>query len=138
MNESSVYSYLKSLLVGKTLLSRIESCTGNGVPDVACAIKSAHHWIEVKYLKEWPKRETTLVKLPLRPEQKLWIATRGELSGNVWVFIRIEDDFFLLTWKEAIQACNGWTRDEWKVMAYGSWYFKVDKYTLYSLIAGGC
>ena len=114
MKESGVWSYLRNGMAGRWHATRIESSAGNGVPDVNFALPTGTSgWIELKYIPEWPKRSDTLIKLPLRPEQFHWIRTRGKMAGNVWVFTRIENVYFLLEWKEAVSAADGWDRATW-------------------------
>jgi hypothetical protein len=122
MKESTVNRYIREGLKGyPILLTRIESSVGNGVPDITYCSKTGHGWIETKYIREYPKRETTKIKLPLRPEQKLWIKTRGSLGGNVWVLCKIGDVFFLLTHEQAVRACDGWTTFEWFDNSHRVW-----------------
>lgn len=114
MKEASLWNYIKKGLVGRGLLNRIESSVGNGIPDVLFCIPQKFLWIELKYVKEWPKRNSTKVKLPLRPEQVIWINSRGNLSGLVFVLIKIENDFFLIKHNEINELyANGSTKDEW-------------------------
>ena len=139
MNEAGVWQTLRKGMMGTGWhVTRIESSAGNGVPDVSFGIPSKNGWVELKYIAEWPKRITTLIKLPLRPEQKHWIKARGELSGDVWVFIRIENTFYLLTWQQATDACNGWTKEEWLRYPDGVWEKRVDFQELCVCLKGGC
>ena len=89
--------------------------------------------MELKYVPKWPKRASTKVKLPLRSEQKLWIKTRGEFSHDVWAMIRIEDDFFLLSHEQALEACEGFTKLEWYNMFHHtkSWTKQINFDQLY-------
>jgi hypothetical protein len=111
-------------------MTRIESSAGNGVPDVSLGLPGKSVWIELKYIPSWPKRATTKVKLPLRAEQKHWIDARGRMSGDVWVLVRIENDFFLVYWRECKEAAeDGWTQKEWRESCseFGLvWYNKID------------
>ena len=135
MRESDLWKYLRDGMKGKHFeASRIESSAGNGVPDVAFSVPTKHGWIELKYIKEWPKRPTTLVKLPLRPEQKLWIKNHGQLSGNVWVLCRIADMFFLLDHKEAAILCEGGTVDTWDAICTKSWHKRIDFNDLWEIL----
>jgi hypothetical protein len=136
MNESGVWNTIKSGMEGKWDASRIESSSGNGVPDVTFGLKDINGWIELKHDKEWPKREATLVKLPLRPEQKLWINRRGKLAGNVWVIYRVSNDFFILWWNQIDLACEGWTRAQWPAFSYFHWERRVDFTQLYRILKG--
>ena len=137
MNESGVWQYLRKNLSAHAHLTRIESSAGNGVPDVSIGIPGKNVWMELKYVREWPKRITTKVKLPLRNEQKLWIKVRGHLSGDVWVLIRIENSFFLLDWEQVIEACNGWVLFEWIDKSTKNWDGKIDFDELISTLNNG-
>lgn len=106
MNEYGVWRYLQKGMLGRWHATRIESCVGMGIPDVSFGVSGINGWLELKYTPDWPKRDSTKVKLALRPEQKNWIQTRGALSGNVWVFWRISNTFFLLTWSTAISLAE--------------------------------
>lgn len=135
MKESDLWRYLREGMKGKHFqATRIESSAGNGVPDVAFTIPTKHGWIELKYIKEWPKRPTTLVKLPLRPEQKQWIESRGKLADNVWVICRIADIFYILDHKEAVMLCEGGTRDMWEVLCTRSWSKRIDFDNLWEIL----
>ena len=124
MNESSLWNTIQRGMLGKWIATRLETSTGNGVPDVTYTVEGKHGFLELKYIPKWPVRDTTLVKLPLRPEQKLWLGTRGKLADNCWVLVRIEDDFILLDWVSAIDACNGFTKQRYK-LCY-NWHKKID------------
>ena len=134
MTESDVWKYLRQGLANRCLFTRIESSAGNGVPDVILHFPSKHVFVENKYIAAWPKRATTLVKLPLRAEQRLWLSTRGKLSGDCWVFIRIEDDFFLLPWDVACYLYDrGFTKEQWLKFPY-HWYNRIDFNQLYNIL----
>jgi hypothetical protein len=133
MNENSMWQTLRKGMAGLWIPTRLETSTGNGVPDIAFAIADSKNrpieagkfgFMELKYIPKWPKREGTLVKLPLRPEQKLWLKSRGDLAGNCWVLVRIEDHFFLLDHTEAIEAADGW--EQKRYFDNFNWYMKID------------
>jgi len=137
MSEAKLWQYLKKGLYGKALTTRLESSVGNGVPDVIIHLPGKHIFMELKYIPEWPKRATTLVKLPLRSEQRLWIKSRGSFSGNTWVFIRIEDDFFLLPWDVAEHlTMTGFTQKEWLNYPF-TWYKNVNFSELVEILQKG-
>ena len=139
MNESGVWQTLKNGMVGKWHVSRIESSAGNGIPDLTFGISAKQGWVELKYIPEWPVREGTKLKLPLRPEQKHWIKARGSLSGDVWVFVRVMDTFFLLSWFKALDAAEeGWTGREWLTKSNLWWEKRVDFGELLDALKGGC
>ena len=136
MNESGVWKYIKKGMEGRWDATRIESSAGNGVPDVDYGLPGIAGRLELKYEPNWPKREGTLVKLPLRPEQKIYITNRGKLHGNVWVLFRVVDDFFIVSWNQVDLACEGWTRAQWIACAYWYWERRVDFTQLYRILKG--
>jgi hypothetical protein len=144
MNESSLWQYIREGMKVFWHATRIESSAGNGVPDVSFGIDSSQRrqgvngWIELKYIKEWPKRLSTKVKLPLRPEQRLWIRQRGRVAGDVWVLCRIEDNFFLLSWSRAEKACEGFDWYEWKKYSHSNWLDKINFNELKEALINGC
>ena len=125
MNETTLWHYLRKGLAGGCLMTRIETSTGNGVPDVCLHFSGKHVWVELKHIPYWPKRKDTLVKLLLRPEQKLWLKSRGDLSGSCWVFVRVDDHFFLLSYSKALVLCDGATKETWIENHY-NWWKHVD------------
>jgi len=119
MNETGLWRYVNRGMHGFWHATRIESSAGNGVPDISFGVSSPegglglNGFIELKFIKDWPKREDTPLVLPLRPEQKLWIETRGSIAGNVWVLCRVENDFFLFNDKQALEASRGRIQRWW-------------------------
>ena len=133
MKESGLWQYLRKVMTGKWDVTRIESSSGNGVPDVSFGVRNTNGWMELKYIPTWPKRSTTPVKLPLTPEQRLWIRRRGQISGSVWVLCRIEDMFFLLNHDDASEACDGWTKSRWYECEH-CWESKIDFSILHRIL----
>jgi len=137
MNEAGLWATIKAGMAGRWLATRLESSSGNGVPDVAFSMPNINGFLELKYIPEWPKRPETKVKLPLRPEQKLWISTRGKMGGNVWVLVRIFNSFFILDTVQAIAACEGWTYDDWGLCCANRWSYKINFDELYYCLKEG-
>ena len=137
MNERSVYNYFGRGMTGRCLITRIETCTGNGVSDACVHLSGKHVWIEFKYIAGWPSRESTTVEFPLRPEQRFWLNSRGRLAGNCFCFIRIADDFFLMPWDVAIHVHDvGFKKAEWLKYPF-YWHKKVDFDCVYKILKGG-
>jgi len=61
-----------------------------GVPDISYCMERGHDgWIELKCLSAWPKRRTTVVRLPhFTAEQRLWLLKRGKMGSAVFVFLK--------------------------------------------------
>lgn len=101
---------------------RIENACGSGIPDVDYAIGHRRQGkIELKYLPEGPKRESTKVRIHhFNPEQKLFFRMRGPVSGDVWLMVRVADEYFIFGWEMALTV-DEHTLAEWRKLARGYW-----------------
>jgi len=52
---------------------KFQDALQGGIPDVLIGRKGAGAWIELKWIPEWPKRETTKPPLKFRPGQVPWL-----------------------------------------------------------------
>jgi hypothetical protein len=125
-SESSFWKTLRKNMKGKWQPERIESMCGQGVPDVYATIDGIMLWIELKYAHEWPKRVLT----PLRfehytPQQKNWIRRHGRAGANVFLFIQVEKDYLLFTWKDALKV-GTLTKPQLMKIAYRHWKNRID------------
>lgn len=73
----------------------VENRVYPGTPDV----NYAEGWIELKWLRDWPKRPETPVRLehPLTQEQKIWLTKRWRAGGNAFVLLQVKRDYLLFT-----------------------------------------
>jgi hypothetical protein len=117
--------------------TRIESSSGNGMPDVSYGVKGINGFMELKYMPRWPKLATTRVKLPLRLEQEIWIRNRGGIAGNVWVLCRVEDDFFLFNDAQALCASQGQLVKWWFTTNFLYCHGRIDFTALYRILKEG-
>lgn len=99
MRENNVRAYLMGKLEPWGLIRPIENDAGVGFPDVNFFFPRQHAegWIEVKYVRERPKRVTTPVFGEVyKPSQRIWFRQRVTAGyRNVFTFIRLDDSFFL-------------------------------------------
>lgn len=107
MSESSFRSTFCKKLVSIDARP-IENVLGAGTPDV----NFIEGMIELKFLKEWPKKPATPVKFHrLSSAQKVWIGRRWHRGGNVWLLARIASDYLLFRGKD-VQPLNTLNRQE--------------------------
>lgn len=67
-----------------------------GVPDAMYMGPGGLLWVEYKYIKAYPKRNKTMMKLGLSENQKLWL-TRAHANGQqVAVVVGCEKDAVIL------------------------------------------
>jgi hypothetical protein len=97
--KTSFVNHLKKTLCRLNLdydIKKIESPIVRGIADINFNIDSVPGWIETKYLKEWPKRQTTRVKFHRYTEQQYnFLMHRGKLGEKTFLIARIENDIVI-------------------------------------------
>jgi len=80
----------------------VENAVGPGTPD----INYTKGWIECKWLRSWPKKADTVVRLghPLMPDQIAWIKRRMAHGRVVWVMLQCKQEWFLFSGLAAIHV----------------------------------
>jgi hypothetical protein len=126
MKESNVRKMLIDKLSDIASIDSIENTAGTGMPDNNISYLGRDYWVELKYRPEPPKRDKTpILKGFLRASQIVWITNRIEKgSRNIFLFARIEDEFFLYHIKnvEALKDIETLSIDEFydRCIWYGS------------------
>ena len=70
---------------------RIETSTLRGFPDLVFSTETKTGFIELKAIKERPKRPTSKLGINLSPLQVAWLKKRREYAGsNCFVFVKIQ------------------------------------------------
>jgi hypothetical protein len=70
----------------------IENPLRAGIPDVAYI----NGWIELKYLKAWPKRPETPVRIHhFTKQQRIWLRRHCQLGGNSFLLIQCKREWLL-------------------------------------------
>lgn len=70
----------------------VENPAYPGTPDV----NFVEGWWELKWLRNWPKGEDTIVKFEhYSPQQKIWIRRRHTSGGNVGLLVQCKREWFL-------------------------------------------
>lgn len=88
---------------------RVENPCLPGTPD----LNFAEGWIELKAVKEWPKRETTPLRVPhFTQQQRVWLTRRHEKGGLALLLLQVADEFLLLSGVDAATLLGNATRDE--------------------------
>ena len=73
MDEHGFIRYIHSKLEPSLRTWKIHDTFAGGVPDAFYLGARGSLWIEYKYVKALPKRDTTLVKTCLTENQRLWL-----------------------------------------------------------------
>lgn len=105
-----------------------------GTPDVAYI----GGWIETKWLREWPARPDTVVRLdhPLTPQQRLWHRLHARLGGVSWVLLQVRQEWLLLRGVDAADHlevdCN---RAQLTELAHRHWPRGLDEKELLECVS---
>lgn len=97
---------------------RLEDLLDKGTADVVYCLQwfdepSRMGWVELKRLSEWPKRTTTIVRLPhYTPDQATFLETWGRAGAGAFLLAHIETEFLLFPWAEAKNIQRGLPRGE--------------------------
>lgn len=112
--EKNFYNRLRNNLSGNLVhLQRIESGTGQGIPDVNYCILGAEGWIELKSFTRKNKKGT--VRIPkLRDKQCAWLFRRRMCRGRAYLLCEINDDIALIDGLLAPQLLTGNTTITWE------------------------
>jgi len=97
----------------------VETKIEDGIPD----INFIGGWIECKWLRSWPKRETTPVRLDhdLMPHQRAWLRRRWRRGGNAWVLLQVGREWMLYDVPTAVEIIGKATRKEMVDKARSYW-----------------
>ena len=88
MSESNFWALLRNKL--KLRMYRVENRVMKGMPDVHYIREGKSGWIELKYLKAWPKNR---VSTGLKLNQCLWLKEYNEHEGDCWILLRVGRDY---------------------------------------------
>ena len=88
MSESNFWALLRNKL--KLRMYRVENRVMKGMPDVHYIREGKSGWIELKYLKAWPKNP---VSTGLKLNQCLWLKEYNEHKGDCWILLRVGRDY---------------------------------------------
>jgi len=89
-----------------------------GTPDV----NYIEGWIELKWLRAWPKRDDTIVRFDhYTTQQKIWAYLRRRAGGQCWFLMQCGREWLLLDGAIAAMVVNKSTKAE--LIAASSAYF---------------
>lgn len=91
MSESGMRSKLIRTLKSLDAVA-VENPTNPGTPDV----NYVDGWLELKWLRNWPKRPESVVQLEhYTPQQKLWIRRRTIAGGRCFLVLQCKREWLI-------------------------------------------
>lgn len=128
MSESILWVHLRSVM-GKTWeADRVENKIGVDFPDICYSILGRHGFIELKYLCQWPRDRTIIIKFKENIEgQKRWAKRHGNMGGGCFFLLWVREtmEYFLFDHKRA-QILNKGTQSELRAHATIIWKGGID------------
>ncbi len=89
-----------------------------GTPDV----NFVEGWVELKWLRSWPKNEDTVVPFKhFTPQQRVFHLRRRQANGVCWVLIQCRRDWLLLAGEVAALTVGQCTREELFKYSHRTW-----------------
>jgi len=107
MNEHSFIRSMHRQLPTELYKWKINDNFQGGVADAYYSGSGGDLWVEYKYLAKLPKRPTTIVKIELTGQQKLWLRSRRKEGRNIAVIIGSPQGHVILydqLWEKEITA----------------------------------
>jgi hypothetical protein len=131
--------FRKGLKKVRVMLQRHEDYLSVGIPDFSYDIEgmAGSGWIEMKRKKSWPVRPTTPLRLKhFTKEQKAWLYKHGHFNKRCWLFLQVEQEYFLFDYKHCQEVGNLTKWDMWAA-CIGYWPNQIDWVALRSILKGG-
>jgi len=92
----------------------------NGIPDLSFGANGVNGWIELKQIPKF--KGSNLVKPDkYTPEQINWIKRRGKKAGHCFIFVKVDDRYFLFDWGWAREIAKGMTKAQY--IERSLWYW---------------
>jgi hypothetical protein len=96
----------------------IENPLRGGTPDV----NYTHGWIELKWLRSWPKREETPIRLPhFHVGQRLWLKQRWRCRGLAFLLLQCNKEWLLFRAPEAAEHVGHLSREQLYDLSLARW-----------------
>ena len=96
----------------------VENPTRPGTPDV----NYVEGWIELKWLRRWPVRPESIVKLEhFTRRQRRWLRNRCRAGGNAWLLLQCQREWLIFSGTVAHDHVGNLTREDLYVVAFRSW-----------------
>jgi len=87
----------------------VENSVGPGTPD----INYADGWIELKWLRRWPARQDTVVRIDhYTPQQRVFAVKRRRVDGDCWMLLQVREQWLLFDGAVAAMVFNKATAKE--------------------------
>ena len=84
----------------------VENRVGIGTPDV----NYAEGWIELKWLRRWPKQDVVVKIEHFTKQQRIWLRRRWRAGGAAWLLLQVRREWLLFDGETAAEVVGYATR----------------------------
>jgi hypothetical protein len=110
-------------------VQRHEDMYSAGIPDLSYALRGIDGWLELKHVKAWPARASSLVRLDKNPtkflRQLLWLRRRALYGGSrCYVFAQVQASYLLLAQRafaDPTLLAGGLPAESLRLLACAAW-----------------
>lgn len=136
--ENNLKKYLIRIMGTRWDVQSHEDRFSLGIPDLSYADRGVNGWIELKHVKEWPKRASTTVKWKrYTPEQVNWLNKRGKKGGSCWILVQVGTEHFVFPFYEGRKLRAGMTEDEFHERCVQYWEEGIEPLELLDILCDG-
>ena len=96
----------------------VENRVKPGTPDV----EFIGGWIELKYLRAWPKNTDIVVRIRhFTPQQRIWLKRRDRMGGQCWLLLQVGRQWLLFNGQTAAVFVGKVNRESLYKLALKVW-----------------
>ena len=95
----------------------VENPVGPGTPDVNCICG----WIELKWMRRWPRLGGVVRIDHFTPQQRNWLRRRWEKGGGAWLLLQVGQEYLLFEGPTAAEHVGMVNRTRLRQLAVKIW-----------------
>lgn len=109
----------------------VENPVHPGTPDVNCTLG----WIELKWIRSWPKNPDDKVLIPhFSPQQRIWLLKRWNAGGSAWLLLNCKREWLIFNGRTAFEFVGKTTYQGLVEVCHQHWTRKPEPIELYQAI----
>ena len=96
----------------------VENPVHPGTPDFNCTLG----WVELKWLRSWPKGRDTVVRIKhFTPQQRRWLRKRWFVDKSAWLLLQVGREYLLFNGAVADAFVGKVSRERLIQLSYKYW-----------------